>query len=97
MVEPTAGRRARCAPSPLVGEGRGEGGLRKKLRRPTPHPARFARHPLPQGEKVAEVAAPSHITVLGRRGYCDTPSTAYRRNFAYFSPVFWAFLYSAEL
>src|SRR5207244_564716 len=43
---------ARWAPSPLVGEGWGEGLLRYEDQRSTPHPARFARHPLPQGERV---------------------------------------------
>src|SRR5690554_520442 len=38
------------SPSPVTGEGRGEGDA--FARRP-PHPARCARHPLPPGERVS--------------------------------------------
>ncbi|MDC7986700.1 PHP domain-containing protein, partial [Rhodoplanes sp. TEM] len=53
-------RQARSSPSPLVGEGgsdrrseTGEGALHNlRIRGTPPHPPRFARHPLPRGERV---------------------------------------------
>ncbi|MFL9825308.1 error-prone DNA polymerase [Rhodoplanes sp. SY1] len=53
-------RQARPSPSPLVGEGgsdrrseTGEGALHDlRIRGTPPHPPRFARHPLPRGERV---------------------------------------------
>jgi hypothetical protein len=41
-------------PFPLVGEGGAQRRMRGALRLP-PHPPRFARHPLPQGERGAPV------------------------------------------
>jgi hypothetical protein len=58
----------RWAPSPLVGEGWGERASSHETRALTPHPARFARHPLPQGERVRRVLAPCRVVTLS----CDS-------------------------